>query len=65
MSFSCYLAIFSPVYFQKVSDALSLRLGKEAKTFDAKKIHDKSLKRKLNMLSDIGSSALPKDKLTR
>ena len=50
---------------QKVSDALSLKLGKEAKKFDANKIHDRDLKRKLQDISMIGASALPQDKLDR
>ena len=51
--------------FQKVSDALYLRLGKAAKAFNPKQIHDKDLTRKLSMISDIGVSALPNKKLTR
>ena len=46
-------------------DALKLKLGKEAKTFDAEKVKDKDVRRKLKKLSLIGASALPKDKLDR
>ncbi len=42
---------------------MSLRLGKEAKKFDLEKIKDRDIKRKLDGLAMIGSSALPKDKL--
>ena len=48
---------------QRISDALYLKLGKEAKKFDATKLNDRDLKRKLKQISEIGASALPKDKL--
>ena len=48
---------------QRITDALNLRLGKEAKQFDASKLHNQDLKRKLKMISVIGASALPKEKL--
>ena len=51
--------------YQKISDALSLKLGKQAQKFDADQIHDKELKRKLKKISMIGASALPQDKLDR
>ena len=46
-----------------MADALSLKLGKEAKQFHASKLQNQDLKRKLQMLSNIGASALPKEKL--
>ena len=48
---------------QRITDALNLRLGKEAKQFQASKLQNRDLQRKLKMLSNIGSSALPKEKL--
>ena len=48
---------------QKITDALNLRLGKEAKKFDKSKLNNRDLKRKLKMIAEIGASALPKDKL--
>ena len=48
---------------QRITDALNLRLGKEAKQFQASKLQNRDLRRKLKMLSNIGSSALPKEKL--
>ena len=48
---------------QEISDALNLRLGKEAKQFKASKLNNRGLKRKLKMIAEIGASALPKDKL--
>ena len=38
-------------------------MGKEAKQFDASKLNNRDLKRKLKMIAQIGVSALPKDKL--
>ena len=51
--------------FQKIADALILRIGKDAKEYDRNLIQDKEIKRKLQMLAMIGTSALPQDKLTR
>eukprot|EP00095_Tigriopus_kingsejongensis_P010159 maker-scaffold575_size133042-snap-gene-0.38 protein:Tk10159 transcript:maker-scaffold575_size133042-snap-gene-0.38-mRNA-1 annotation:"hypothetical protein DAPPUDRAFT_304127" len=51
--------------FQKVSSQIDVRLGREAKQFKLSQITDKMLKRKLKMLSLIGISALPADKLAR
>merc|ERR1712141_803664 len=49
--------------YQKIYDALNLRLGKEAKTFDLDKITDPILKRKLESISKIGTSILEGDDL--
>ncbi len=51
--------------FKKKADAISLRLGKEAKKYQSNEIRDRGLKRKLRMLATIGPSALPQDKLDR
>ena len=40
-------------------------MGKEAKRFHASKLQNQDLKRKLKMLSNIGASALPKEKLEK
>ena len=48
---------------QRISDALSLKLGKEAKQFDVSKLKNRDLKRKWKMIAEIGTSALPKEKL--
>ena len=48
---------------QEISDALHLRLGKEAKQFKASKLNNRGLKRKLKKIAEIGASALPKDRL--
>jgi len=49
--------------YQSISDALKLKLGKEAKQFHASKLHKRDLSRKLKMISNIGASALPREKL--
>ena len=49
--------------FQRVSDALNLKIGKEAKQFHASRLKNRDLGRKIKMLSNIGASALPKEKL--
>ena len=43
---------------------LSKKLGKEAQSFDLNQIEDYDVKRKLNMLKNIGTAALPEDKLS-
>ena len=43
---------------------LSKKLGKEAQSFDLNQIQDYDVKRKLNMLKNIGTAALPEDKLS-
>ena len=48
---------------QKISDAINLKLGKEAKQYHASKLQNQNLRRKLNMISNIGASALPQEKL--
>ena len=50
-------------HFQKISDALVLRLGQESKQFDASMVKDRDLKRKLKVISEVGASALPEEKL--
>ena len=40
-----------------------LRLGQESKQFDASMVKDRDLKRKLKVISEVGSSALPEEKL--
>ena len=42
-----------------------MKLGKQAKTFDLDKISDEDLKRKLQLLSQIGTSVLEGDDLER
>ena len=49
-------------HFQKRKAALTLRLGKEAKQYDASKLRNRDLKRKLKMISELGSAALPEEK---
>ncbi len=51
--------------YQKVSDALGLKLGKEAKQFDQTGIRDRDVRRKLVMISQIGTSILPDNKRER
>ncbi len=51
--------------YQKVSDALSLKLGKEAKQFDVNRIRDRDVRRKLEMISQTGTAILPDDKRER
>ena len=46
-------------------DALVLKLGMEAKQFDSSKLKDRDLKRKLKVISEVGASALPQNKLDR
>ena len=50
-------------HFQKISDALTLRLGQESKQFDATRVRDRVIKRKLKVISEVGASALPEEKL--
>ena len=51
------------LFFQRLKDALILKLGKEAKKFNASKLQNQDLRRKLRKISNIGTSALPKEKL--
>ena len=51
--------------FQKIYDAINLRLGKEAKLFELNQINDKELKRKLKSISQIGTSVLEGDDLNK
>jgi peptidyl-dipeptidase A len=50
---------------QKVFDALSLKLGREAKQYDINTIADQDLKRKLESLSQIGTSILEQEDLDK
>ena len=51
--------------FQKIYDTLSLKLGREAKLFDANSINDESIRRKLEILSQIGTSILEDNDLEK
>ena len=51
--------------FQKIFDTLSLKLGREAKLFDANSINDESIRRKLEILSQIGTSILEDNDLEK
>ncbi len=53
------------VILQKVTDALSLRLGKEARQHDRNSIRDRDVRRKLEMISMIGTAALSDEKRER
>ncbi len=53
------------IFPQKISDALSLKLGREALKFDRNSISDRDVRRKLQMISMIGSSILAPEKLER
>ena len=44
---------------------LKKTLGKEAQGFDASQVQDKDVKRKLTLMKNIGTSALPDDKLQK
>jgi len=57
---------------QKISEAsstkaslLSQKYGKQAQEFDLSKIKDREVKRKLKLMKNIGTSALPEDKLKK
>jgi hypothetical protein len=50
---------------QKLLDALSLKLGREAKQYDINTITDQDLKRKLESLSQIGTSILEQEDLDK
>ena len=53
---------------QKAREAyskLEKKLGKEAKKFDLNQIEDYDIKRKLKLMKNIGTSALPNSKLTQ
>ena len=52
-------------YLQKVYDKLSLKLGKEAKQFDTNTIIGQDLKRKLESISQIGTSILEDEDLDK
>ena len=49
--------------FQRISDALGLRLGREAKQFNASMLNNRDLRRKMKWIAEIGVSALPPEKL--
>jgi len=51
--------------YQKIYDKLALRLGKEAKQFDIYTISDETLKRKLDSISQIGTSILEQEDLDK
>lgn len=56
------------VPYQKAQKALSKlkkKLGKAAKKFDLDQIQDYDIKRKLKLMRNIGTSALPDSKLTQ
>jgi len=50
---------------QKKYNKLSLRLGKEAKKYNLNNIVDRDIKRKLESISQIGTSILPEEELER
>ena len=50
---------------QKLLDALSLKLGREAKQYDINTITDQDLKRKLDSISQIGTSILEQEDLDK
>merc|ERR1719244_683719 len=45
------------------SELLNKKLGKEAQAFDITQIKDQDVKRKLNLMKNIGTAALPENKL--
>merc|ERR1719184_44994 len=45
------------------SELLNKKLGKEAQAFDITQIKDRDVKRKLNLMKNIGTAALPENKL--
>ncbi len=49
--------------FQKISDDLKMKLGDEATDYDVEQISDPELKRKLEMLTGIGTLALDEEAL--
>jgi len=51
--------------YKKIFDTLSLKLGREAKLFDANSINDESIRRKLEILSQIGTSILEDNDLEK
>ena len=57
--------IISKPFLQKEYDKLSLRLGKEAKKYNLNDIVDRDIKRKLESISQIGTSILPEEDLER
>ena len=50
---------------QKAYSKLEKKLGKAAKKFDLEQIQDYDIKRKLKLMKNIGTSALPNSKLTQ
>ena len=50
---------------QKAYSKLEKKLGKAAKKFDLDQIQDYDIKRKLKLMKNIGTSALPNSKLTQ
>ena len=52
-------------FLQKIYDKLALKLGKEAKQFDIYTISDETLKRKLDSISQIGTSILEQEDLDK
>ncbi len=48
-----------------MTDALSLKLGKEAGEHDRSRIRDRDIRRKLEMISMIGTAKLPDEKRER
>jgi hypothetical protein len=51
--------------FQEKVDALKVKVGNEAKKFNKTQIKDQVLIRKLNWLTNLGTSALSPEKLKR
>ena len=51
--------------FQKIADAISLRLGEKAKSFKLDQLKDKDLRRKIKSISQIGTSVLRGNDLDR
>ena len=49
----------------KKSGLLSKKLGKEAQAFDLTQVKDKDVKRKLKLMKNLGTAALPNAKLER
>ena len=49
--------------FQRISDAMGLRLGREAKQFNVSMLNNRDLRRKMKWIAEIGVSALPPESL--